>query len=80
MGSWVLPSLVLDLSIFCLFFLDFLIILLDFVDVAIDVHGGDVRFRCGPVPVQQLHLIRPVRLVRFQIGSVSGSRFGWRAS
>ena len=47
------PSLVLDLSIFCLVcFLDFLIILFDFVDFLIDVHGlGDVRFGFGPVPV-----------------------------
>ena len=38
------PSLVLDLSIFCLvYFLDFLIILFDFVDLSIDVHDlGDV--------------------------------------
>ena len=86
------PSLVLDLSIFWFIFLDFLIILFDFVDFLIDAHGlGDVRerVRAGsgssrfwfrPVPVQQVHFLRPVRPVRFKNGSVSGSRVGSRAS
>ena len=40
------------LSFVWFLFLDFLIILFDFVDFLIDVHGlGDVRFGFGPVPV-----------------------------
>ena len=48
--------------------------------VPVRAGSSSSRFWFRPVPVQQVHFLRAVRLVRFKNGSLSGSRFGSRAS